>query len=109
MGVLWVPSVRVARLLFVYELCRVRRLRREALPLPDFSDERIEHVRRHRLPELEVGVPDRLSCGGSSHHLAQVEGLGRRNLPLDYRENLLLPDVDELSALAADNSRDGPD
>src|SRR3989441_6022719 len=82
---------------------------RSTLPLPDFSDERIEHVRRHRLPELEVGVPDRLSCGGSSHHLAQVEGLGRRNLPLDYRENLLLLDVDELSALAADNSRDGPD
>ena len=35
------------------------------LCLPDFDDERVGHVGRDGLPELEVGVPDGLSCGRS--------------------------------------------
>src|SRR2546425_995456 len=62
MGVLWVPPFLSGRR-SVYELCRVRWLRREALPLPDFGDERVQHVGGDGLPELEVSVPDCLSRG----------------------------------------------
>src|SRR5712691_936040 len=48
-------------LLFVYELRRVRGLRRKALPLLYLGHQREEHVRRDRLPELEGSVPDGLS------------------------------------------------
>ena len=57
------------------------------------------------LPELEVGVPDRLARRRAPHHLAEVEGLRGRDLSLDDGEDLPLLDVDELAPLPADDAR----
>ncbi len=54
----------LTRLFFVDELCSVRRLRREALPLPYLGDQGVEHVGGDGLPELEVSVPHGFAGGG---------------------------------------------
>src|SRR6267143_27123 len=94
-------------LLVVDELGGLWRLQREALALPDLLDEGCEHVRGHRLPELEVGVPDGAPRGRAPHDLAEVERLRGRHLSLYYSEHLSLLDVDQLAPLPADDPRDG--